>query len=177
MTAGVRTIDKESVFNSWYSETIAQIYDLCCDYASIEPIEEEEVRDLSQEVYARVWEQIDSFNGDSEFATWAYRVAVNTLKNIASARERRGLCCEEFADDTCLPCGCITTATREKYEEVWEAIEKLRGVNKPIMEMYADGYTQAEIATTLGLAGGQVRGRVQRCRERIRRMVGEEAMA
>ena len=174
MTAGVQIIDKESTFNSWYKETIAQIYDLCCDYAAVDPIEEEEIRDLSQDVYLRVWEQMDSFKGDSEFSTWAYRVAVNTLKNIATARDRGELYCEEFNDDTHLPSNYLSTATRDKHESVVEAIDKLHGVNKSIMGMYADGYTQGEIATTLDLSDGQVRGRVQRCRAKIRRMVGEE---
>lgn len=122
----------------------------------------------------RVWEKMDSFNGDSEFSTWAYRVAVNTLKDYSERRDRMDLCCEEFSDDTCLPGNRVPVATMDKYEATVEAIDKLHGVNKSIMGMYADGYTHAEIATTLGLSGGQVRGRVQRCRGRIRRMVEED---
>ena len=121
-----------------------------------------------------MWEKMDSFNGDSEFSTWAYRVAVNTLKDYAAHRDRRDLCCEEFSDDTCQPSNRVSAATRGKYEATVEAIDKLRGVNKSIMGMYADGYTQAEIATTLELSDGQVRGRVQRCRAKIRGMVEEE---
>ena len=38
----------------------------------------------------RVWDQINSFRGDSAFFTWVYRIAINLAKNfVASANYRK----------------------------------------------------------------------------------------
>src|SRR5438874_7158007 len=37
----------------------------------------EDARDLSQEVFIRIWEAADRFRGDARFSTWFYRILVN----------------------------------------------------------------------------------------------------
>ena len=41
----------------------------------------EDAEDLTQQVFVRVWDKIDSFRGDSAFFTWVYRIAINIAKN------------------------------------------------------------------------------------------------
>ena len=41
--------------------------------------------DISQETWIRVWRGLSSFRGEAAFATWLYRIAVNTS---ATARRR-----------------------------------------------------------------------------------------
>ena len=41
----------------------------------------EDSEDLAQQTFVKVWQQIQSFRGDSAFFTWVYRIAINLAKN------------------------------------------------------------------------------------------------
>jgi RNA polymerase sigma-70 factor (ECF subfamily) len=47
-----------------------------------------EVSDLSQETFLKMFKAISRFRGDSQFYTWLYRVAINTVKNYLTYQER-----------------------------------------------------------------------------------------
>ena len=42
----------------------------------------EDSEDLTQQTFIKVWQQLDSFRGDSAFFTWVYRIAINLAKNF-----------------------------------------------------------------------------------------------
>lgn len=50
-----------------------------------------DARDASQEVLVRVVTKLGSFQGDSKFRTWVYRVAANALLNFRGEMRRREL--------------------------------------------------------------------------------------
>src|SRR5918993_3744910 len=50
----------------------------------------EDAQDASQEVWIRVWRNIESFRGDSAFSTWLYRITVNTCLSVRRKESRRG---------------------------------------------------------------------------------------
>ena len=45
----------------------------------------EDSEDLSQQTFIKVWQQLDSFRGDSAFFTWVYRIAINLAKNFVDS--------------------------------------------------------------------------------------------
>jgi len=49
----------------------------------------EEVKDLTQEVFLRVFRNIKKFRGESSFYTWFYRIVVNTCLDGRRRRRRR----------------------------------------------------------------------------------------
>jgi RNA polymerase sigma-70 factor (ECF subfamily) len=49
--------------------------------------DEDEARDLLQDVFVRAWERLESFRGQSAFGTWLHRLAVNVvLEHLRSSR-------------------------------------------------------------------------------------------
>src|SRR5918912_2984802 len=50
----------------------------------------QDAQDASQEVWVRVWRNIESFRGDSAFSTWLYRITVNTCLSVRHKESRRG---------------------------------------------------------------------------------------
>ena len=45
----------------------------------------EDSEDLAQQTFIKVWEQIQTFRGDSAFFTWVYRIAINLAKNFVAS--------------------------------------------------------------------------------------------
>ncbi len=50
----------------------------------------EEAEDVAQDVFVTVYQNAQSFRGDSKFSTWLYRVTVNHCKNRLKYLKRRG---------------------------------------------------------------------------------------
>src|SRR5512139_3519346 len=50
----------------------------------------QEAEDVVQEVFVRLWQQPDAFDGRSAWSTWLYRIMVNSSINTLRARRRRG---------------------------------------------------------------------------------------
>lgn len=62
-----------------------RVFNLCYRYLG----NYEEANDCAQETFVKVYRSIDKFRQDSTFATWLYRIAVNTCKNKLASLEYR----------------------------------------------------------------------------------------
>ena len=51
--------------------------------------EHEDADDLTQEVFIKVFENIESFNSSSKLSTWIYRIAYNHTINFIKSKSRR----------------------------------------------------------------------------------------
>lgn len=49
----------------------------------------EDADDLVQEVFLKVWNNLDAFRGDSELFTWIYRIATNDCLHFLNKKKRR----------------------------------------------------------------------------------------
>ncbi len=134
-------------------------------------------KDLYQEVFQNIWKGLESFRGDSTLSTWAYRVTVNSaLSFLARARSRNETPAEyaELIRSRRLP---------DERDADDEAIDLLRGaiaelplVDMILMSLVLEGASTREIARTTGLTEGNVRVRIHRSKEKLRRLIeGEKA--
>lgn len=67
-------MNKEEKFNAIVSENSDRIRRICRYYNA----NEEDQKDMYQEVLVNIWKSLDNFRGDAAITTWIYRVAVNT---------------------------------------------------------------------------------------------------
>jgi RNA polymerase sigma factor (sigma-70 family) len=59
-----------------------------------------DAEDLSQEVFIKAFENLDSFRGDAKLFTWLYRIAVNTFLNQTRRKAWQAEQLQEDLDDT-----------------------------------------------------------------------------
>jgi len=73
----------ESAFEALYNAYKKKVYTLCLRKTGAI----EDAEDLTQEVFVRVYRKVNGFRGDAAFATWLYRVTLNTI--LMHVRKRR----------------------------------------------------------------------------------------
>ena len=52
-------------------------------------IDHDDSNDLVQEIFVKVWNNLDSFRADSQLFTWIYRIATNECLNFLKKKKRR----------------------------------------------------------------------------------------
>ncbi len=52
-------------------------------------IDHDDADDLTQEVFVKVWQKLDTFRQDSQLYTWLYRIATNECLNFLKKKKRK----------------------------------------------------------------------------------------
>ena len=131
----------------------------------------QEAQDASQEVWVRVWANMESFRGDSAFSTWLYRVTVNTCLSFRRKESRRRTreVDEELAHLSISSGGDgdpeEAALDAERREEIQVALGNVRPEHRAAMVMrHMEGLSCAEISEALGVPDGTVKGWASRGR-------------
>ena len=143
------------------------IHKICSLYTN----NEEAHKELFQEITVQLWRAYPKFRGDSKFSTWAYRVGLNT----AMALYRKSVRTSTITFDS-----KIHNVFNEEYNyEVEEHIkllykavrEQLNDVEKALVFMYLEEKDYPEIAQTLGITEGNARVRMNRVKEKLKKIL------
>lgn len=155
-------------FEAIYRRLVGRIYALCLRM-SRDPQRAEE---LTQDVFVRAWERIGSFRGDSRFATWLHRLAVNVVLQAGRTRGRRESR-EHLVSD---PGEYTARAVREMpgtRVDIERAIAALPdGARAVLVLRDIEGYKYHEIAEIQGVALGTVKAQIHRARKMLRERLG-----
>jgi RNA polymerase sigma-70 factor (ECF subfamily) len=131
----------------------------------------QEAQDASQEVWIRVWANMQSFRGESTFSTWLHTVTVNTCLSFRRKESRRRTReVEEEMEQLSEPEGSDTdpeeaALDEERRVEILIALDNFRPEHRAAMVMrHMDGLSCAEISEVLGVPDGTVKGWASRGR-------------
>lgn len=138
----------------------------------------DEVDDLTQEVFIRVYRSLHRFEHDASVFSWIYRITMNLcIDEIRRRKIKRTLSLEFFSEhalererqskDTST--ADDDTLLKEKKQMVIQALQRLSPVHRQIILLreYED-LTYEEIATTLRISTQAVKSRIFRAREELR---------
>lgn len=140
--------------------------------------DQDEVLDVTQEVFIKAYRALPNFRGDSQFYTWLYRVAINTAKNHLATLSRRppqGDIEAEIAEQMDMGTRLKEQETPESLAEeadlkavILESIDKLPEELKTALTLREiDGLSYDEIAEAMDCPIGTVRSRIFRAREAV----------
>ncbi len=141
----------------------------------------EEVDDLSQEVFVRVFRSLNRFEFDSSLYSWIYRIAVNLCIDEIRKKKIRKLIPLDFLTEKKLegekrsqetPTGSDELLLKEKKEIIRGALDRLSPIHRTVILLreYQD-LTYGEIAVTLRISPQAVKSRLFRAREELREML------
>ena len=123
--------------------------------------------DVSQEVFMKLLTRITQFEGRAAFATWLYRMVVNTTVDHQRA-SRRNVQLSEALVDTRRHDHDFERA--ERKERVERAVQSLPAkLRAPLVLRHVEGLAYSEIAKVLGVSAGTVASRLSRAHTRLSR--------
>lgn len=152
----------KKLFDELFRKNRDRIFRLCCMYTGDVDLR----KDLMQDIFIRVWENMGSFRGEAAMSTWIYRIALNTclthvrsLKKDAHLRRMPGNFDIEDKET-----GGENTPDMEAFIR---AVNQLPVYERAIITLYLEDLSGKEIAEITGLSEANVRVKIHRIKERL----------
>jgi len=123
--------------------------------------------DISQEVWMQIFRALPSYRGDSQFGTWAHRIAVNRTLNALRKIRRIAKLEIDIEDDS-----AITEMDSDRTfvaESIEQAMGKLSPGARAVFVLHdVEGYKHEEIAEMMGITSGGSKAQLHRARLLLR---------
>ena len=153
------------LMNKYYPRVYASIFSFIKS--------KEDSEDLSQQTFIKVWQQLDTFRGDSAFFTWVYRIAINLAKNFVTSSGYKKQKINSSIEDSEIDISSfddIESAVihNESLEEINCFIDSLpESLKTAFILRETEGKSYEDIAAITEAPIGTVRSRIFRARESI----------
>lgn len=132
----------------------------------------ENAEELTQDIFVKVYTNLATFNGQSKFSTWLYRIAYNTT--ISDLRAKKKLKNEKFVDDwqTINVSDLVSLLEPLKHEEqkrfLKQALEQLNAKDRFLVEsFYLEELKISEISDITGDNEPSLKVRLHRVRKKL----------
>lgn len=160
-------IGDENKFINLINEHQGLIHKVCIMYES-----NPEVRnDLFQEIVLQLWKSFGTFRGEAKITTWMYRIALNTA--ISGYRKQVRKVQTEDLDEEHYNISEYhpTEDGEENAQKLQWAIRQLSEIERAMVMMALEEIPYEEIAETIGITQNNVRVRMNRIREKLRKLM------
>lgn len=165
----------EAAFTQLVKKYQQQVFNLLFHYAG----RKEDIEDLAQEVFIKVYTHLATFETRAAFRTWLYRIAINVSIDHARKRKlRRMLSLDgltEWARERVafksaqMPSPQIAAEQSDLDQHLQRGLERLpEDFRKALVLRDMEGLEYDEIATITGWSLGTVKSRLFRGRQRLR---------
>ncbi|HTE31355.1 MAG TPA: RNA polymerase sigma factor [Chryseolinea sp.] len=157
---------EEKKFISLINEHQGLIHKVCIMYEN-----DPEVRnDLFQEIVFQLWKSFSSFRGEAKISTWMYRIALNTA--ISGFRKQtRNVKTEDLKELHFNISDAWADDQDEEIQRLNWAIRQLSEIERAMIMMALEEVPYDEIADTIGITQNNVRVRMNRIREKLKRLM------
>ncbi len=155
-------------FEALYRLHIDKIYGLCLRMTG----NVSEAEDCAQEAFIQAWNKLTKFRGDSAFATWLHRIAVNTVLGRIRKSKREQDRIQTVADTRPEP---LNTGDTGELRDLVAAVDRLPEGARHVFVLHAVyGYTHDESASMLGIAAGTSKAQLHRARRLLTQQLEEQ---
>ena len=145
-------------FESIYKAFAPGVFRVCMGYSN----DADQAKDLMQETFIAVWQNLGSFRGESNISTWIFRIATNnSLKELKKSEKNKRI---NLPDD--LP-HIADESNEQALNFLHQCIAELEATEKIIISLVLEDLPQSEIASIIGLSDGNTRVKIHRIKEKL----------
>ncbi|WP_156115530.1 RNA polymerase sigma factor [Psychroserpens sp. Hel_I_66] len=155
------------LFEVLYDRFSGLVYNKCYGFAK----DEDEAKDLTQDVFLKLFVKLASFKGKSKFSSWLYAFTYNhcvnyVTRNTAKKFEKQTV---DYAEIENVPEDVDDSGFEEmRVDRLKQALELVSPDEKMILLLkYKDGLTIAEIVSILDIGDSAVKMRIKRAKEKL----------
>jgi RNA polymerase sigma-70 factor, ECF subfamily len=126
--------------------------------------------DIAQEVWIQIFRALPSYRGDSQFSTWAHRIAVNRTLNALRRSRRLAAIETSVEEDT----ASVEMDTERGFiaASIETATAKLSPGARAVFVLHdVEGFTHEEIAQELGITSGGSKSQLFKARAKLRKLL------
>lgn len=145
-------------FDEIYKIYWQKIFRLCLGYVN----DFDWAKDIAQETFIIVWQQLPNFRNESAIGTWIFRIATNNcLRQIKK---------DKRISKTVLPVDLkeekqVSIEPQIRY--LYQCIAELPETDRIIISLELEDVRQAEIAIITGLTEANIRVKIHRIKEKL----------
>ena len=127
--------------------------------------------DLFQEITIQIWKNYSKFRGESKFSTWMYRVSLNTAITLYR-KSSRSIKTQDFSEVSFkIKAEDYDDTKDEQLKALYDGIRELNDIEKALIFLYLEDKPYKEIAKTLGISEGNARVKMNRSKEKLRKIL------
>jgi RNA polymerase sigma factor, sigma-70 family len=162
------------VSNYFYQLSIlpfaAIIIKICRAYTS----SQEDFEDYYQEVCLQIWRSRENFREQCKWSTWVYRISLNVCLTLLKKKQRNGKI--YFSSDVLPETGPIENGAfkNEALNQLYAAIRQLSEVDRALIILYLEEKPYQEIGDILGTNANNIAVRINRIKERLKKIMDEK---
>jgi RNA polymerase sigma factor (sigma-70 family) len=140
-------------------------------------IDHDDADDLTQEIFVKIWRNLEKFRGDSQLFTWIYRIATNECLNFLKKKKRRSFL--SFTNVTAELESKIDSGNLISGEEIelkfQKALLKLPDKQRLVFNMrYYDEMKFEDIADVTGTSVGALKASYHIAAKKIEEFLNED---
>ncbi len=167
-------------YDELYREYVEKIGGIARSYLGVDDVE-----DVIQEVFIKVYKNIKKFRGESSLSTWIYRITVNVCKDMLGKKHRRKEILTSFGEEDDDEKNTIREPADElqpsnelmkmlSAEEISKAIDSLSKEDKLLINLREiEGMSYEQISEIMDKPVGTVKSRLHYARERLKGILEE----
>lgn len=163
--------EPKTIFLNALEENQEKLFRICSIYSE----DEEDAKDLFQEVLVHVWRSMSTFKGNSTIGTWMFRVALNVCLRFKSKHTKNQNRFIRLDSITIANFGSEENSEveNEKLNSLRKCVKELNEADKAIVALYLEGIAYKEISSILGLSENLIAVKVMRIKSKLLNCINE----
>jgi RNA polymerase sigma-70 factor (ECF subfamily) len=133
--------------------------------------DQDQHKDLFQEITIQLWKAYPKFRGESKFSTWAYRVALNTAITLYRKDKRSIQTSDVETANLFIKEEQYNYEEEEQIKLMYRAVQQLNDIEKALVFMYLEDKDYHEIAETLGISEVNARVKMNRIKGKLKKIL------